>query len=246
MARMYFPQYARGRGGIDLQPGQTVLQHIRRIGGVEIDSECGGRGDCGRDIIRLERGAGSLSPVTPAEHRLLNPSKIERGQRLACQAKVTDCRRDITVYIPNFGKYTVLSDYAQTEVDLDPAVRRAGNRVIAEGGRDLGSFFQQWLAGSGQPVLDTTWTARPSGGGAVVTVQVCQRQAEPFTFPLALAFSSGEVQSAVERMVMDQAQEVITVTLLFTPARLDLDPDLQLLAEIRPPAQVDALEPCAP
>ncbi len=140
MAKMYFPQYARGRGGVELQPGQTVLQHIRRIGGVEIDSECEGRGECGRDIIRLERGASSLSPVTPAERRLLNPSKIELGQRLACQAKVTDCRQDITVYIPNFGRYTVLSDYAQTEVDLDPAVRRVGNRVIAEDGRDLGPY----------------------------------------------------------------------------------------------------------
>ena len=43
MANMYFPQYARGRGGVELQSDQTVLQHIRRIGGVEIDSECGGQ-----------------------------------------------------------------------------------------------------------------------------------------------------------------------------------------------------------
>ena len=140
MANMYFPQYARGRSGIELRPGQTVLQHIRRIGGVEIDSECGGQGNCGRDIIRLERGASSLSPVTPAERRLLGRSKLERGQRLACQAKVTDSRQDITVYIPNFGKYTVLSDYAQTEVDLDPSVRRVDNRVITEDGRDLGPY----------------------------------------------------------------------------------------------------------
>jgi aminopeptidase N len=121
-------------------------------------------------------------------------------------------------------------------------------RAVAEevSGRDLGSFFQQWLAGSGQPVLDAAWTSRPSGGNAVVTVQVCQRQAEPFTFPLALAFSSVEGHSAEEPMAVDQAQEVITVTLPFTPAGLALDPDLHLLAEIRPPMQVDALEPCAP
>jgi uncharacterized 2Fe-2S/4Fe-4S cluster protein (DUF4445 family) len=140
MAKMHFPQYARGRGGIELQQGQTVLQHIRRIGGVEIDSECGGQGICGRDVIRLDRGSSSLSPVTPAERRLLDPGKLEHGQRLACQAKVMDGGQDITVYITNFGKYTVLSDYAQTEVDLDPAVRRVGNRVIHGNGQDLGPY----------------------------------------------------------------------------------------------------------
>jgi uncharacterized 2Fe-2S/4Fe-4S cluster protein (DUF4445 family) len=137
---MYFPQYARGRGGVELQPGKTVLQHIRRIGGVEIDSECGGKGVCGRDVIRLETGLSSLSPVTWAERRLLDPSKIGHGQRLACQARVIDCEQDITVYIPNFGKYTVLSDYARTEVDLDPAIRRAGDRVAHADGQDLGPY----------------------------------------------------------------------------------------------------------
>jgi uncharacterized 2Fe-2S/4Fe-4S cluster protein (DUF4445 family) len=78
--------------------------------------------------------------VTPAERRLLGRSKLEHAQRLACRAKVTDCGQDITVYIPNFGKYTVLSDYAQTEVDLDPSVRRVGNRVIHENGLDLGPY----------------------------------------------------------------------------------------------------------
>jgi len=140
VANMYFPQYARGRGGVELQPGKTVLQHIRRIGGVEIDSECGGQGVCGRDVIRLETGLSSLSPVTRAERRLLGPSKIEHGQRLACQARVIDCGQDITVYIPNFGKYTVLSDYARTEVDLDPAVRRVGDRVRHADGQDLGPY----------------------------------------------------------------------------------------------------------
>jgi aminopeptidase N len=121
-------------------------------------------------------------------------------------------------------------------------------RAVAEevSGRDLEAFFSQWVQGSGQPVIDTSWTSRPAGGGATVTVQVCQRQAELFTFPLELVFSNADGRTAEERVVADQAQEVITVTLPFTPARLDLDPELRLLAELRPPAQVDDLRPCAP
>ena len=58
--------------------------------------------------------------------------------------------------------------------------------------------------------------------------------------------ASAEGQSAEERLVVDQAQEVIMVTLPFTPAALALDPHLHLLSEMRPPEQVDALQPCAP
>jgi len=140
MAKMYFPQYARGRSGVELRLGESVLEHIRRIGGVEIDSECGGRGDCGRDAVRLERGATALTEVTAAELRLLGRNKIDHGQRLACQAKIADIGRDIYVFIPNFGKYTVLSDYAQTEVELDPCVRRVGERVMHANGQELGPY----------------------------------------------------------------------------------------------------------
>ena len=47
MAKVYFPQYARGRDGVDIAIGDTILAHIRAIGGIEIDSECGGQGVCG-------------------------------------------------------------------------------------------------------------------------------------------------------------------------------------------------------
>ena len=140
MARMYFPQYARGRSGVELRLGESVLEHIRRIGGVEIDSECGGRGDCGRDAVRLERGATALTEVTAAELRLLGRNKIDHGQRLACQAKIADIGQDIYVFIPNFGKYTVLSDYARTEVELDPCVRRVGELVTHSNGQELGPY----------------------------------------------------------------------------------------------------------
>jgi ferredoxin len=94
MAEIYFPQYARGRDGVELHAGESVLQHIRRLGGVEIDSECDGHGACGKDVIRLERGAGSLTPPTEAELQLLETGGLKPGQRLACQATVCDVRHN--------------------------------------------------------------------------------------------------------------------------------------------------------
>jgi len=140
MAKMYFPQYARGRTGVELRSEETVLQHIRRIGGVEIDSECGGQGHCGKDVIRLERGMESLTAPTACEQRLLKASDIQNGRRLACQARIADTGGDIYVYIPNFGKYTVLSEYAQADVKLNPCIRRVDQRVVNSAGRDLGAY----------------------------------------------------------------------------------------------------------
>jgi aminopeptidase N len=127
-------------------------------------------------------------------------------------------------------------------------VRTADFQAAAEevSGRDLSSFFSQWVVGRGQPALDTTWTSRTADGGASVTVQVCQRQAEPFAFRLVLAFTAADGRSAEERVVVDRAQEAITMRLPFEPVRLDLDPALQLLAEMRPAARSLTLQPCAP
>ena len=48
MGRVYFPQYRRGLDGIEAFAG-TLLEHARKLG-VEIASECGGLGTCGRCV----------------------------------------------------------------------------------------------------------------------------------------------------------------------------------------------------
>jgi aminopeptidase N len=113
-------------------------------------------------------------------------------------------------------------------------------------GRDLEPFFRQWLGYSGHPILETSWTARPTANGAMVTVQICQRQPRLFTVPLRLAFSVANGRAVMERVVVDQARAMFTVTLPFLPTSLELDPELRLLAEIRPPAQVEAPQECPP
>ena len=68
MAKMFFPQYARGRKkGIELVVDESVLEHIRRIGGVEIDSECGGLGTCGKDVVRVPDGLEYLTERNDTE-----------------------------------------------------------------------------------------------------------------------------------------------------------------------------------
>ena len=71
------------------------MEHIKKAGGIEIFSECGGRGVCGSDIIRIESGLDSLSPLSNAEKKFQKQGKLKKNQRLACQAKVIEDKKDI-------------------------------------------------------------------------------------------------------------------------------------------------------
>jgi len=134
MGRVYFPQYRRGREGIEAFEG-TLLDHARELG-VEIASECGGAGTCGRCVVRIEKGAEALGVSTAAEReRSLGPN-----ERLACQASVVRPEHSIHVFIRDFGDYSIVSDTLETHVELDPVVRRVGDRAVHADAGDLGPY----------------------------------------------------------------------------------------------------------
>lgn len=134
MARMYFPQYRRGREGIEIFDG-TILEHARKLG-TEVASECGGMGTCGRCVVRIEKGADALNDRTESEKK----HSLGQDERLACQARVIRPKSDISVYICDFGNYSILSDTLETHVELAPAVSREGGRVVHGTRGDLGPY----------------------------------------------------------------------------------------------------------
>ena len=67
--------------------------------GVSIVHDCDGQGVCGTCRVRVEEGAGSLSPVDPRERLQLGPAVTE-GWRLCCLVRVEG---DATVRVPAGG-----------------------------------------------------------------------------------------------------------------------------------------------
>lgn len=134
MARMYFPQYRRGRDGVEIFDG-TILEHAQKVG-AEVASECGGMGACGRCVVRIDKGADGLNDRTAVEER----HSLGRDERLSCQARPVRPGSNIHVYIRDFGDYSVLSDTLGTDVALAPAVRRDGDRVVHADAGDLGPY----------------------------------------------------------------------------------------------------------
>ena len=141
MAKMFFPQYAKGRKeGINLIVGKSILEHIKKIGKVEIDSECGGKGICCKDIIRVDEGKESLSKLSNIEKKFLKYGKLKPNHRLACQAIVTKDTKDIRIFISSFGKYTILTDTIKTDVELAPSVFSSKGKVFYNTGENLGTY----------------------------------------------------------------------------------------------------------
>ncbi|MCK4325289.1 DUF4445 domain-containing protein [bacterium] len=134
MGKVFFPQFRRGREGIKASQ-DSILDHARRLG-VEIASECGGLGKCGRCLIRVEKGSRCLNEKTEEEKK----HSLGKEERLACQARVINPTADICVFIRDFGKYSILSESIETTVELNSFVIRKGDRVSHHSGEDLGPY----------------------------------------------------------------------------------------------------------
>ncbi|MFM7199273.1 MAG: 2Fe-2S iron-sulfur cluster-binding protein [Myxococcota bacterium] len=78
---------------ITLLPSQRVLEvpHGTRIfdacrqAGVPLASACDGDAICARCKVEVLAGADALSPITPAEARMLSRVKAEPSVRMACE-----------------------------------------------------------------------------------------------------------------------------------------------------------------
>jgi uncharacterized 2Fe-2S/4Fe-4S cluster protein (DUF4445 family) len=127
MGRVFFPQFRRGRDGVEARE-ETILEHARRAG-VEIASDCSGRGQCRKCVVNVESGEEYLFPPTAAERE----AGLQQGERLACQARVRDTSATVRVYIRAFGRYRILTDGQELAITPEPFVERRNGRVHVAG-----------------------------------------------------------------------------------------------------------------
>ena len=100
--------------------GSTLLDAARSRG-ICIRSECGGRGICGKCRVFVR---GAVSEPTERELEVLPREELERGARLACQARVAG---SCVVYVPPESRLLrrrILSEGVRAEVVVSPAVEK--------------------------------------------------------------------------------------------------------------------------
>ncbi len=128
MSKIFFPQYKIGKRGFQLHKGLTVLEHIRKTG-IKINAECGGKGKCGKCIVRIEKGSESLNELTKPEKSF----SLSSDERLACQAKIIRDKKGIIVFIKESGKYEILKTDSGKALALNPFTVLKDGKVVHDG-----------------------------------------------------------------------------------------------------------------
>ncbi|MEA3485354.1 MAG: ASKHA domain-containing protein [Candidatus Aerophobetes bacterium] len=137
MARVFFPQFKKGKEGVKISKG-TILEAARKLG-VEIISECGGKGICGKCTVRIEKGEENLNPPTDIEKKF----NLRKNERLACQSKIIG-GGDIYIFVKSVGKFSILLDTLEDKIKINPFVSRKNNLVVWNGevlDKDRGSIY---------------------------------------------------------------------------------------------------------
>ena len=102
--------------------GTTIFQAASEAG-VDIRSECGGKGICGKCRV-IVQDKNSLSEVTAVETKHLSSSEIDSGYRLACQSLV---RQNVEVVVPpesRIGAHKIQIIGLERPVSLNPLVTK--------------------------------------------------------------------------------------------------------------------------
>jgi aminopeptidase N len=120
-------------------------------------------------------------------------------------------------------------------------------------GRDLGWFFAQWVYGERYPRYIVGWSSAAEGTRSRVTVTIDQqtRTTNPvnFVMPIDCRISSATRDTTVV-LWNDRVSQEFTVSVGFTPTRVEVDPERWILREVSaasdPLPQAFVLEPNYP
>ena len=107
----------------------TILDAIRMVG-LQIPSECGGRGTCGKCCVILN----PANPPTQVETQLLGKNDIDAGVRLACQHRIRSDTRAVIPHTSTAAK--ILTSGVSSASDFAPDEGHEGEFGIAV---DLGT-----------------------------------------------------------------------------------------------------------
>ncbi len=77
---------------------QSLMEILYKYG-YEIDSACGGHGQCSSCKVIILEGMENLYPPEFEEEEAIQEFGLEENERLSCQAKLNG-RGDVVIYIP--------------------------------------------------------------------------------------------------------------------------------------------------
>ena len=108
---------------------QTLLEIAQQVG-LDLRSDCGGHGSCGKCRVHIIPDE-NLPPPTESEVSLISQDQREAGFRLACQTRVTG-QDNITVTVPTANRgqrRRIQVEGVHVDVPLNPAIQAIVARI---------------------------------------------------------------------------------------------------------------------
>jgi uncharacterized 2Fe-2S/4Fe-4S cluster protein (DUF4445 family) len=121
--------------------GIVILHALKEVG-LNVRSECGGRGICGKCKIFVQKPS-SLSEISDSERKRLSVSELKSGYRLACACSVL---KNATLFIPEESCLTarkLLIQGTERAVKLEPVIRKLYVEVPKPSLSDIRSDVQR-------------------------------------------------------------------------------------------------------
>ncbi|MFP4426398.1 MAG: ASKHA domain-containing protein [Spirochaetaceae bacterium] len=175
--------------------GATLLEALAGEPRVSISAPCGGRGRCGKCLVRVLEPKGGPEP-SAADRRFISSEKLELGYRLACT-----CAAELVSKVEAVGEYrdaTVKGDLPDFGTPAEPLPRAAeAGRLAAAvdiGTTTVAVFLIE--SASGEPVDVLARMNRQSVYGADVLSRI--------------AHSDAGGLSSLSRAIRAQIQEMLT------------------------------------
>jgi len=118
---------------LKLRKGTTIWEALQKTD-VELESDCGGLGKCGKCKIRV---ISSVRPPVSEEKELLDPEELRNGVRLACRVKI---RKDLIIHTgesdedPTF--HQILKTGHRPTGDSNPLINKRPVDLPPESGHD--------------------------------------------------------------------------------------------------------------
>lgn len=149
--------------------------------------------------------------------KLLNANSYQKGGWVLhmLRRKIGDSAfwQGVQTYYKRFAGGNAVSGDLQAEMEKASAT-------------SLDQFFRQWLNQPGHPQLNIHWKALKNGA----ELRITQLQAEPFFFPLTLAFNTASGNDSAT-ISISRKEEVFHLKLPSTPIGMQVDPQVDLMAE---------------
>lgn len=118
--------------------------------GIDVDSICGGKGRCGKCIVKVLRG--QCSPPTRSEIDVLGTDALNQGYRLACQ---TFPKGEVELRIFSRGtKKKILTSAKNVLLDLDPLVKVDTFALVQPSITDQKDDLERLMSSAGATAID--------------------------------------------------------------------------------------------